>query len=257
MKQPKYMRVWNILYPIGMYYVITVTVLLILDYIIPETADSKLLRQLITSVAVLPFLYSYYQQDTGKTKKLWNLWPKGILKKLMGAFVFGGCFAIAFNTILGMLRLADYSASYRQVAETFYTGRLLLEIIALCIVIPLAEELLYRGIVYERLRGWLGMRASVLGSAFIFGLVHMNLAQFVYAFIFGILLACLAEWTEGFFAATAAHMAANLTSVLRAETNIFAFLDQSVVVRILAVIILFTIAGLTFAWTRRSPEDRN
>ena len=149
-----------------------------------------------------------------------------------------------------MVHIADYSASYGQVQQTFYTGSLLLEITALCIVIPLVEELLYRGIVYGRAREWLGIKWGIVVSALIFGLIHMNLVQFVYASVFGLLLAGLTERSNGVQAAIAAHMAANLTSVLRAETSVFAFLNKSLPAQIAATVLLLGITAVGIYYSK-------
>lgn len=231
MKQSKAMRIWGIAYPIFMYYAITMASLAVLDFILPENMDSKLLRQLITSLAALPFLISLCRQDHAAREK------RKPDKYLAVMGLTGACFAVAWNNLLGMARIADYSASYGQVEQTFYTGRLPLELAALCIVIPVAEELLYRGIVYRRSADWLGETRAMLLSAVIFGLVHMNLVQFVYALAFGILLAYFAR-EGGIFGAIVTHMAANLTSVLRAETNVFAFMEQSFEILLLATFAL-------------------
>ena len=179
LNQSKAMRIWNILYPICIYFAVTTMVLYLLQSIVPETADSKLFRQLLTSLAVFPFLYSFYHQDQEMRGKAISLkkWKEAKLPWAILAvtFVVGGCFALAWNNVLGILRISEYSASYAQVQETFYTGRMLLEITALCIVIPFVEELLYRGIVYGRLKDWLGVWYAVFISAVIFGLIHMNL----------------------------------------------------------------------------------
>lgn len=157
------------------------------------------------------------------------------------------------------MRLGDYSASYAEITKTFYTGRLLLEIFALCMVIPIVEELLYRGIVYKRAVDWLGARYAAVVSALIFGLIHMNLVQFIYASLFGLLLAYFAEVTGNLTGAIAAHMAANLTSVLRTETRVFAFLDQSMIVQVLATVLLALIAaaGVFGIWRRNGGVKNN
>ena len=69
--------------------------------------------------------------------------------------------------------------------------------------------------------------AAVFVSAAVFGLLHMNLAQFVYAAVFGVLLAYVTNVTGSIAGAIAAHMAANLTSTLRAELGLFAFADAA------------------------------
>lgn len=256
MKDSKAIKIWNLLYPICIYFVVTSVSIIILDYFLPETANSKLFRQLLTSIAAFPFLFSFYKQDQASRNE-WKNKPDWKRMKIRPAdffwmFVTGGCFAVALNNLFGMMRLSDYSASYAEVTKTFYTGRLLLEISALCIVIPIAEELLYRGIVYKRAADWLGARYAAVVSALIFGLIHMNLVQSLYASLFGLLLAYFVEAAGNLTGAIAAHMAANLTSVLRAETEVFAFLDQSLIVQVLVTVLLALIAaaGVSGIWQR-------
>ena len=167
----------------------------------------------------------------------------------------GGCFAVAWNNILGMLHIIEYSNSYGQVVETFYTGNLLLEIVALCMVIPYVEELLYRGIVYGRIRDWLGVPIAIVVSAIIFGAIHMNFVQFVYATVFGVLLAWFAEMSDGIWGAVLAHMAANLTSVLRAETKVFAVMDKNMSVQIIVTVVLLLIAGVLCIRLRAKKDE--
>ena len=86
-------------------------------------------------------------------------------------------------------------------------------------MIPLAEELLYRGVVYRRMRAVFGVRAAIVLSAVLFGLMHANLVQFLYAGLLGLLLAYLTERTGSLWAAVAAHIGANLLAVIRQETG--------------------------------------
>ena len=76
----------------------------------------------------------------------------------------------------------------------------------------------------------------------------MNLVQFIYASVFGILLAYITDLTGTLTGAVAAHMAANLTSVLSAEKEMFSFLDNGTVVKIQTMVILFGISAVGI-WT--------
>lgn len=249
-QQSKSVKIWNLIYPVFIYFAVTTIALFVLDFILPETLDSKLFRQMLTSLAALPFLYSFYHQD----KKLREKPQKAQAADTAVMFFVGGCFAMAWNNLLGMVHIADYSASYSQVEETFYTGKLALEIAALCVIIPIVEELLYRGIVYGRAKDWLGARYAVIVSAVIFGLIHMNLVQFIYASVFGLLLAYFMEVSGNLFGAAAAHMAANLTSVLRAETKIFAFMDAGFINQIVITAALAAAAGAGIFWLQRQKN---
>ena len=115
------------------------------------------------------------------------------------------------------LGLSD--TGYERVAQNFYQQELLIEIAALCVLGPLAEEIVYRGFVYQRLREKGSETLAAVCSALLFGVMHFNLVQCVYAFVLGILLAHIVNRTGSLLTAAAAHMAANLVSVLWTETD--------------------------------------
>ncbi len=76
-----------------------------------------------------------------------------------------------------------------------------------------AEEFLFRGTLfgtYKRSK----MLPAVFLSAFLFGCMHMNFNQFLYAFVLGIYLAFLVEATGSILSSMLAHFTINFTSVL-------------------------------------------
>ncbi|WP_130837045.1 CPBP family intramembrane glutamic endopeptidase [Lachnoclostridium sp. Marseille-P6806] len=64
------------------------------------------------------------------------------------------------------------------------------------LVCPLAEELIFRGVVYGRLRRAGGVSAAALVSAALFGVWHGNLRQGLYGFAMGLVLSLLYESSE-------------------------------------------------------------
>lgn len=245
------MQVWSLIYPVGIYFVMTAVVLFLLDFILPDAKNDHLLRQAITSVAVLPFLWSFYRQDIlfrgeplGKGEILLTKREAGTVLLL---FLAGGCFALALNNVLGLIHISDYSASYEQIRETFYVGKFFTEFVAVCLLAPLAEELLYRGIVYKRAKFFFGVWPGIVISSVFFGIVHMNLVQFVYAAVFGVLLGFFVEKAGKLHSAVAAHAAANLTSLIRGETEVFKFMDRSFPVAVGMTLALF-LGAAVFVW---------
>lgn len=63
-------------------------------------------------------------------------------------------------------------------------------ILSACVLAPICEEILFRGILADRLSRYGQGRAAVV-SALLFGLFHGNLTQFFYAFGLGLLLAAV------------------------------------------------------------------
>lgn len=78
-------------------------------------------------------------------------------------------------------------------AAALFSGALWQQFFLMGIAAPLSEELLFRGILFERLRMALPFFWAALGSAAFFGLVHGNWAQGIYAALMGLILAWLYE----------------------------------------------------------------
>lgn len=237
------MRVWDVIYPVGMYLVITNIVMFVLGLIAPATSENYIIRHIIVSVVVFPFIWSYYRRPPyyciGRTEEKKRLLPGIILL----AVVAGAASGVALNNLISLTPLVSLSSSYQEVSKGFYGSTLFLEILATCVITPILEEVLYRGVAYQRLRGWLGIRPAVLLSSVLFGAMHLNLVQFLYAGLIGVLLAWLMEHF-GLAAAVAAHAGANLISVLRSEVSGLSFgepgtagfLLETVIVLVLGVV---------------------
>lgn len=154
-----------------------------------------------------------------------------------------------FSMIMSVVR--NFSSGYFEVVKVFYTKDLWMEIFTLCIIGPMAEELVYRGFVYRRLRERGSQAAAAVWSALLFGLMHFNLVQGVYAFVLGILLAHIVERTGGLAAAAAAHMAANLVSVLWTETDWLNILNQSGSRQYVAALVCLLLMGIFLSYGNR------
>jgi membrane protease YdiL (CAAX protease family) len=84
-----------------------------------------------------------------------------------------------------------------------------------------AEELLFRGLVLGAIARRAGVVAGVLGSALLFGAVHMDAAQGGAAAVIGVYLGCVVIVTGNVRTAVIAHVANNSFALLDA-----AWLDQ-------------------------------
>lgn len=109
-----------------------------------------------------------------------------------GWFV-AGIFIMQAGNLLGML--ADhfvYSLGGREsvnmIGETLNSMPLWTIGVSACLLAPLCEELVFRGLVANRLSRYGQLPAAVV-SALLFALYHANLGQFFYAFGLGLLLA--------------------------------------------------------------------
>lgn len=246
MNNSRLWKVWEAVYPIGIYFVVTNVVMFLLNLVWPLTKENYVIQQLIATAAVFPSVYAFYRkEDGGKTTTIPKTTAMAVAVTLSG---------LVMNNLIGFMNWKETSESYREQAENFYGGALFLEIIAYCLLIPLLEELLYRGIVYQRLRAWIGVQRAVIVSAVLFGAMHFNLVQGVYAGCIGILLALCME-TGGIRAAILAHMMTNLLSVLRSETGLFDFMNGSLTLQVVWTIAAGAMAFCLVFWLGRKSKE--
>jgi len=82
-----------------------------------------------------------------------------------------------------------------------------------CIIAPIVEEMLFRGVILRSFLRQYGRIPSVLGSAALFGIAHLNIYQGVEALIAGAILGWLYERTRSLIPCIALHAAYNAGSL--------------------------------------------
>ena len=136
--------------------------------------------------------------------------PKGHKIDTGILFILGGCAALAVNILFSLIGFTGSSAAYEQVAEKQFALPIWAGIILYGIVSPLAEEIVFRGIVYNRMHRQYGKWIAIIGSALLFGVYHGNVVQALYGFILGVLIAVLYEKYGSFAVPVILHSAANV-----------------------------------------------
>lgn len=262
MKKIRAYRIWQIIYPVGIYYVVSSLTYFALEMLLGTDAQSYMMRQLICAAITIPFIMAYYVQDKklednvyGEKKfVLDGMLVRDILLVIGTAMTLG----IATNNIIAMTPLVEKSVGFTQANEAFFAGQMIYELLGSCLLIPIAEELLYRGVVYKRLRLMVGVTPAILLSALLFGMMHVNLVQLLYAGVLGLLLAFLLEWTGKLYAPILGHIAANLAAVVRQETGWLDFSYQPTVAGIGFTLFMLLIAAVLIWYQIRlyKREDR-
>lgn len=88
-------------------------------------------------------------------------------------------------------------------------------LLGIAVYAPFAEELTFRGVIYQGYRQQGNRWKALLLCSLLFGLMHMNLNQACYAFVMGVALALLVEATGSMLPAFIAHFCVNgLSTVL-------------------------------------------
>ena len=175
------------------------------------------------------------------------------ISKYWSVVVFGIAGCIAATCLMAMIQLAFYDEQYQQTAQITYSVGFLMQIIGLGVVIPVAEELMFRGILYKRFRERQGFWYSALWSSLLFSFMHSNTTQMIYTFLLGVLLAYLYEKFGSFRAPVVLHILLNTGSVVFTELGVFGWLAGSPVRMAGAVISGAFLCSVMFVLIQRMP----
>lgn len=127
---------------------------------------------------------------------------------------------LGLNLLFDLTGITNSSAAYQAVAESQLSASLAVGLICYGIVTPLAEELIFRGIVYNELKRSYRLPLAMVVSALLFGLYHMNLIQGGYGFIMGLLMVYLYEYFGSFLWPVLVHMLANSLAYVLGYTDV-------------------------------------
>lgn len=225
-------QIWRLIYPFLIHYGATLlaTIALYLVYLIQagglqETAsagqrliNSTLYVTLIGDLTAAMILYLFYRKDQMHRKEGFSgtgkafVWaPPVIWFSVIILAIATGQF---LNDLINGLHLNDLFTGYSEVSEQAFSGQPVgLMILVVGIIGPICEELMFRGIVFHRLKDWVKPQAAITISALLFGIYHGNVVQFFYATCMGVMLAVIYDKTGTLWISIVAHIAANLWSL--------------------------------------------
>ena len=269
-------KAWYILKPFIFYMVIKTVALLLLSMLaisFPFTAVSEWISlhsnqvnaviNAVASIIGVVFLMNDFLKevettgeidiDTGVIKQLLAWIRNGIKEDRDKAVVLaitaslGITSSLAFNILAGIIQIQ--SPRYEKVEAIQYSVPIWLGLILYGIISPFVEEIVFRGLTYNRMRRFFGIPLSVIVTALLFAGFHGNLAQFLYALCMGVLLALCYEWVKSFAAPLVFHMAANIVvfvvSSLMGGSSALLYMPFLVFFALLSVILTALLYGKT------------
>lgn len=260
-------KAWQILFPIALYWLISNIVIIagvvaVQSYLqIKGTIASSLgwewtgkmsvYLNTLATLAVIPFMYRIYKNDRIRTEKPQivlgkDRWILFLLTAIMGASA-----ALACNIALSYVDFSSLSETYKEVSKMQYSISIPMGILVYGLITPIAEELVFRGIVFKRIERYYTTAIAVIVSAFMFGIYHGNLVQGVYGFLLGLLIAVCYVQFDHILIPIMFHGAANI-SVFIITRN---YPMQDLVNKPLNCVLFMTISILTLLQMRKIKRD--
>lgn len=142
--------------------------------------------------------------------KLRKIPVKGILAVLL----MGITFNIVISTLLATIPFPDaWMETYQQNSSVLTGGNEVISFLATVFMAPVLEEIVFRGLIYDRLKKGMPAVVAAIISSFAFGLMHGTIIWMMYAFVLGVVLVIVFERFHSLLANMLLHFGFNLTGM--------------------------------------------
>lgn len=228
LKNKYLIAIGNACFPVLVYLILAecFTYLLFQTKVFKSDTDLRL-QNIVVVLSFLPLVFFYWNEIKLtiqiSMKKREN-------RKIRFLFLYGAMlvFGIAWNNLVLSIPFAQNSVAYQQVNETLLGNHsLVLILLRTCVLAPIVEEMIYRNFVYQKLKVVYGVKLSILFSSVLFGAVHMNMVQFIYATGIGLFFAYIYEKEQNILYPILFHATLNIIAVFREETKYFLPWEQA------------------------------
>ena len=191
--------------------------------------SKTLLIIIITMLIFIPILYRVFK----KYKKENNFKIKNIFVPIL----LGITISLVYNIILFYLNNIFNFTNIFEISEL----SILVQLISSGICGPILEELLFRGIVYNKLKEFNKPKAATVLCSLIFGIMHTNIINGIYAFIVSFILIYLYEKYKTLKAPMIMHISLNSTIILMLSLITKNYLIFNLYLLIVSILILLVL----------------
>lgn len=218
---------WELAAPFSLYVILNMAIQTALELCFFEffTAPEHAAWELAAVNAIeIPIFYRMYREDrirerldgqeSGSSGKI-AVWKKQSRISCMLMAILGGLLlGRGFNLLIGLTPLPTLFPGYETASDSLYTGSLLSLVAASVVTAPILEELLVRGILYRNLKRALqNPYAAIACASLLFGILHGNLVQGLFAFLIGLYLNWVYEAEGSLLPAILTHAAVNGSTI--------------------------------------------
>ena len=144
----------------------------------------------------------------------------------LAAFAF--CISISVNILFYQTGFTESSGAYENVHEAQYGVEFLVGLVLYGVISPIAEEAIFRGLIYNRMKRCFGWIAALIFSSLLFGAYHRNVVQAVYGMLLGLMIAYSYELYKNFAAPVLFHAIANISVYTMTYRNNLGQMDRRI-----------------------------
>lgn len=123
--------------------------------------------------------------------------------------LLGIALSIVLSTLIDFL--VELFPSYEEVSNRLIPQTSsILNIMCIVVMIPIYEEIIFRGIIFNHLKENYKIGTAIVVQALLFGIAHGNIVQSIYTFILGIVSVLMYIYFNSIYSSIMLHMIFNL-----------------------------------------------
>lgn len=169
---------------------------------------------------------------------------------------FGVMLSMAAGSILSAMNIDNIYGSYEKTSSLLLNGNIVYRLFALGVITPAAEEIIFRGLVFNRVKKQYGSLYGIVVSSLMFGAFHFNLVQGLYAFIIGMAFAYWYELTGDLKVPVYMHMSINVLTVLSDYYGLNSITDGNTVFKVVLTLMECIISVYLFEMIVKKSWER-
>lgn len=223
-------QIWKVIWPALLAYGINIALAVVFEIVLRITGGTFLPADLqkitekyslpLTGImdAILFLVMAQIWHHDELQRRAWNAKDRLLRKNQFGVAqgIMCACLLLMVEFLLSIFSwLIPSSEEYSEFVGSFGDFPVWVTFLLIGVLGPMAEEFLFRGVIFRRLRDFTNIWVAAILSGVTFGVFHGNLEQGVPAAIIGVVMALLYEHYGTILASLVAHMGVNCYAVVQ------------------------------------------
>lgn len=234
----------------GLFMIFAIIILKFISPNISEVINDNLLHSIMLLSIIISISVYFLVFTIKKRNFIEYLGFKRISKKNMiwtsiagfACYVFisiGWIIVLSNEKIMSIPKITQTLDNYSEIVEPLMKGNILFIILIVGVVVPIFEEILFRGLIFNKLRSNMNIYLALILQAILFGIFHMNIIQGVYTFLLAIIIGLTFIWLKSIWAPIIIHVIFNsLNFVLEPVLGVIEKSNLSIIISLIISVFL-------------------
>lgn len=215
-----------------------------------KLSDYLMLGTLISGVlalAIISISFFIRKRNIREELNLFKFKGEGIIPLILLGIGLNVFISILFSVIPFP---EDWINSYTNSSANITQGDYVISLLSVVIVAPIVEEVIFRGLIYTRLKNGIPLILSAVIASVVFGIIHGTIIWAIYTFLLSLILIWVFERFHSLLANIILHMAFNVMGMV---LNILP--DLSDIFGWIFLITGFLLILISFVWINKTTKN--